>query len=58
MLDDVIIGMAQDFIGSNNIPVKFTQDGQFGTRFCGGNDAAASRYIFTRPEKLYKLYFT
>ena len=29
ILSDVIIGMAQDFTGSNNIP-WFTQDGQFG----------------------------
>lgn len=28
-LDDVIVGMAQDFVGSNNIP-WFTKDGQFG----------------------------
>lgn len=51
ILSDVIIGMAQDFTGSNNIP-WFTQDGQFGTRFQGGADAAAARYPDTRPHKL------
>lgn len=45
-LNDTIIGMAQDFVGSNNIPWLVPQ-GQFGTRLEGGSDSAASRYIFT-----------
>ena len=51
ILDDVVVGMAQDFIGANNIP-WFTRDGQFGTRYQGGKDAAETRYSYTRPEKL------
>lgn len=51
ILDDVVVGMAQDFTGSNNI-AWFSQDGQFGTRYEGGKDAASSRYPCTRPERL------
>ena len=39
--------MAQDFVGSNNLPL-LTAGGQFGTRLQGGKDAASPRYIFTR----------
>jgi len=42
-----IIGMAQDFPGSNNLP-PLVKDGQFGTRLHGGKDAASPRYIFTK----------
>lgn len=45
-LNDAIIGMAQDFVGSNNIAWLVPQ-GQFGTRLQGGNDAASPRYIHT-----------
>ena len=45
-LNDAIVGMAQDFVGSNNIP-WFVPQGQFGTRLQGGKDAASSRYIHT-----------
>jgi DNA topoisomerase-2 len=38
--------MAQDFMGSNNIPWLVPQ-GQFGTRIQGGKDAASPRYIHT-----------
>lgn len=48
-LSDTIVMMAQDFVGANNLPF-FTQDGQFGTRNMGGNDAAETRYSFTRPQ--------
>jgi DNA topoisomerase-2 len=41
-----IIGMAQDYVGSNNINL-LAPNGQFGTRLMGGADAAAPRYIFT-----------
>jgi DNA topoisomerase-2 len=41
-----VIGMAQDFCGSNNINLLVPQ-GQFGTRLAGGDDAASPRYIFT-----------
>ena len=45
-LNDAIIGMAQDFVGSNNIPL-FVPQGQFGTRLQGGKDSASPRYIHT-----------
>ena len=45
-LNETIIGMAQDFVGSNNLP-WLVPKGQFGTRLQGGKDSAASRYIFT-----------
>ena len=45
-LNETIIGMAQDFVGSNNV-AWLVPKGQFGTRLEGGKDSAASRYIFT-----------
>ena len=42
-LADTIIKMAQDYIGSNNLGY-FYQDGQFGTRADGGENAAEARY--------------
>ena len=45
-LNDAIVGMAQDFVGSNNIPWLVPQ-GQFGTRLQGGKDSASPRYIHT-----------
>lgn len=42
-----IIGMAQDYTGSNNINV-LEPIGQFGTRLMGGHDSASPRYIFTK----------
>ena len=45
-LNDAIVGMAQDFTGSNNIPWLVPQ-GQFGTRLQGGKDSASPRYIHT-----------
>jgi DNA topoisomerase-2 len=53
---ETIIKLAQDFIGSNNIPYLY-QDGQFGTRLEGGKDAAAARYIFTRLERHTRYIF-
>ena len=46
-LHSTIIGMAQDFVGSNNVPL-LKAGGQFGTRLQGGKDAASPRYIYTR----------
>lgn len=46
-LVQTIVGLAQNFVGSNNVPL-LQQDGQFGTRLQGGKDHAAGRYIFTR----------
>ena len=45
-LNGAIIGMAQDFVGSNNINV-LKPNGQFGSRLRGGKDAASPRYIWT-----------
>ena len=41
-----IVGMAQNFTGSNNINLLVPQ-GQFGTRHQGGKDSASARYICT-----------
>jgi len=45
-LESTIIGMAQNFVGSNNINL-LEPNGEYGTRLKGGKDASASRYIFT-----------
>jgi DNA topoisomerase-2 len=45
-LNDAIVGMAQDYVGSNNLPWLVPQ-GQFGTRLDGGKDSASPRYIHT-----------
>ena len=50
-LQGAIIGMAQNFVGSNNINL-LEPNGQFGTRIMGGADAASSRYIHTELNKL------
>ncbi len=42
-----IIKMAQSFPGSNNTPL-LVEEGMFGTRLEGGEDAASPRYIFTK----------
>ncbi len=55
-LYSTIIGMAQDFVGSNNINL-LTPSGQFGTRLMGGNDAASPRYIFTNLSPLARLLY-
>jgi DNA gyrase/topoisomerase IV subunit B/ssDNA-binding Zn-finger/Zn-ribbon topoisomerase 1 len=46
-LQQAIIGMAQDFCGSNNLNLLYP-DGNHGSRYAGGKDAASPRYIFTR----------
>jgi DNA topoisomerase-2 len=51
-----LIGMAQNFIGSNNINLYYPA-GQFGTRIDNGGDAASPRYIFTRLETITKYIF-
>ena len=45
-LNETIVGMAQTFVGANNIPWLVPQ-GQFGTRLQGGKDSASPRYIHT-----------
>ena len=56
-LNMTIVGMAQDFIGSNNINLLLPV-GQFGTRATGGKDSASSRYIFTNVNELTRALFT
>ena len=46
-LQGAIVGMAQDFVGSNNINL-LQPNGQFGTRIMGGSDSASARYIHTQ----------
>jgi DNA topoisomerase-2 len=53
---DTIVKLAQNFVGSNNIPY-LTREGQFGSRLEGGEDAAAARYIYTCLEKTTRLLF-
>ena len=51
-----IIGMAQNFVGSNNLNL-LTPSGQFGSRLMGGNDASSPRYIFTALEPIVRTLF-
>jgi DNA topoisomerase-2 len=55
-LFDTITKMAQDYVGSNNLPLLFA-DGQFGSRLSGGKDAASARYIYTKLNALTRLVF-
>lgn len=55
-LNMAIIGMAQQFVGSNNLNL-LQPNGQFGTRLQGGKDAASPRYIFTLLNTLTSLLF-
>jgi DNA topoisomerase-2 len=51
-----IIGMAQNYVGANNINL-LAPNGQFGTRLEGGKDSAAPRYIFTALEPIVGTLF-
>ena len=55
-LTGTIVGMAQNFVGSNNINL-FNPNGMFGTRIEGGKDASSPRYIFTNLNALTLLLF-
>ena len=55
-LNKAIVGMAQNFVGSNNINLLFPSV-QFGSRIKGGQDASSPRYIFTRLEKIARCIF-
>ena len=55
-LNQTIVNMAQNFVGSNNINVLMPM-GQFGTRLQGGEDSASERYIFTRLNPLTRFIF-
>lgn len=55
-LNGAIVGMAQNFVGSNNINLLEPR-GQFGTRLQGGDDSASERYIHTNLNKLTRSLF-
>lgn len=55
-LCSTIVGLAQNFVGSNNINTLVPQ-GQFGTRLQGGKDSASPRYIFTRLAQITRSIF-
>lgn len=55
-LNKTIIGLAQDYAGSNNINL-LEPEGQFGTRLMNGDDAASPRYIFTMLNPVAKVIF-
>ena len=55
-LSGAIVGMAQNYVGSNNISL-LAQSGQFGTRIANGDDAAQPRYIFTYLTSICKYLF-
>ena len=55
-LNGAIIGMAQDFVGANNMNL-LQPKGQFGTRLQGGDDSASERYIFTQLHPMARATF-
>ena len=55
-LQGAIIGMAQNFVGANNINL-LQPNGQFGTRIMGGNDSASARYIHTQLNPIVDTIF-
>jgi len=55
-LNSTIVGLAQTFVGSNNISL-LQPIGQFGSRLLGGKDAASPRYIHTQLDPLVDALF-
>lgn len=55
-LNQTIVSMAQDFVGSNNVNF-LVPNGQFGTRLMGGKDSASPRYIYTYLHPITKYIF-
>ena len=55
-LEQAIVSMSQNFVGTNNLNL-LEPIGQFGSRLKGGKDASASRYIFTKLNKLSRDIF-
>ena len=55
-LNAAIVGLAQNYVGSNNINL-FQPNGQFGTRLQGGKDSASERYIFTQLHPITRSIF-
>lgn len=52
-----IVGLAQNFVGSNNINC-LEPSGSFGSRLAGGSDSASPRYIFTRLSPFARRVFS
>lgn len=55
-LVQTIIGLAQNFVGSNNINI-LKPNGSFGSRAAGGKDFSAARYIFTELNEITRKIF-
>jgi DNA topoisomerase-2 len=55
-LNAAIVGMAQNYVGSNNINL-LVPSGQFGTRLQGGKDSASERYIFTYLNTITRMIY-
>ena len=55
-LVEAIVGMGQEYVGSNNIN-ELLPLGQFGTRLQGGKDHASERYIFTMLNPITKYIY-
>ncbi|GJD09137.1 DNA topoisomerase 2 [Galdieria sulphuraria] len=55
-LSDVIIRLAQDFVGANNLSF-FESHGQTGSRYYGGADAASERYVYVKLAKIVPYIF-
>jgi DNA topoisomerase-2 len=55
-LNGAIVGMAQNYVGSNNINLLLP-NGQFGSRLANGKDSASERYIFTQLNKITRCIF-
>jgi len=55
-LEQGIIGMAQDYVGTNNLSL-LEPLGSFGTRLSGGKDSAAARYIYTKLKDITNSFF-
>ena len=55
-LAELIVSMAQNFAGSNNIN-SLMPNGQFGTRYKGGKDHAKSKHIYTELNNVTRYLF-
>jgi DNA topoisomerase-2 len=55
-LNSTIVGMAQTYVGSNNISL-LQPIGQFGSRLLGGKDSASPRYIHTQLDPIVDALF-
>jgi DNA topoisomerase-2 len=53
-LMDTIVGMAQTFVGANNVNLLYPS-GQFGSKLANGADASDPRYIHTRLSEITRL---